>query len=110
MLSPQDGPILIEAVTIRVRGHSEHDDASYVPRELLTEWQEKDPIARFEALLRKNRRLTDEIKKEIDGRIDREIEDGYSISRAEFLAGTGRCVDRCICGLGKGLRACSSTQ
>ncbi len=46
MLSPQDGPILIQAVTIRVRGHSEHNDASYVPRELLAEWQEKDPIAR----------------------------------------------------------------
>jgi TPP-dependent pyruvate/acetoin dehydrogenase alpha subunit len=43
-----EGPTLIEAETMRMRGHAEHDDMKYVPRALLDEWQAKDPIARFE--------------------------------------------------------------
>jgi len=42
------GPQLLEAKTFRMKGHAEHDDASYVPPELVEEWKAKDPIARFE--------------------------------------------------------------
>lgn len=38
------GPTLIEAHTMRVEGHAVHDDASYVPRELIEEWKARDPI------------------------------------------------------------------
>ena len=43
-----EGPTLIEADTMRMRGHAEHDDMKYVPRELLEEWAGKDPILRYE--------------------------------------------------------------
>ena len=43
-----EGPTLIEADTMRMRGHAEHDDMKYVPRELLEEWATKDPILRHE--------------------------------------------------------------
>jgi TPP-dependent pyruvate/acetoin dehydrogenase alpha subunit len=46
-----EGPTLIECLTMRMRGHSENDDASYVPREMLEEWAQKDPVKRFERLL-----------------------------------------------------------
>jgi TPP-dependent pyruvate/acetoin dehydrogenase alpha subunit len=49
-----EGPTLIECVTMRMRGHSEHDDASYVPRELIDEWSARDPIVRFESWLASN--------------------------------------------------------
>jgi TPP-dependent pyruvate/acetoin dehydrogenase alpha subunit len=42
------GPTLVEADTMRMRGHAEHDDMKYVPRELLEEWARKDPILRYE--------------------------------------------------------------
>jgi TPP-dependent pyruvate/acetoin dehydrogenase alpha subunit len=42
------GPTLIEADTMRMRGHAEHDDMKYVPREMIEEWSRKDPIARYE--------------------------------------------------------------
>jgi TPP-dependent pyruvate/acetoin dehydrogenase alpha subunit len=42
------GPTLIEAKTFRMKGHAEHDDAGYVPREQIEEWKKKDPIDRFE--------------------------------------------------------------
>src|SRR4051794_17030976 len=32
------GPTLIEARTMRMHGHGAHDDMSYVPEEMLTEW------------------------------------------------------------------------
>lgn len=40
------GPTLIEAVTMRMKGHAEHDDFAYVSRETLKEWLERDPIRR----------------------------------------------------------------
>ena len=43
-----EGPSLIECVTMRMHGHAEHDPADYVPRELLEEWQKRDPVMLFE--------------------------------------------------------------
>jgi len=47
------GPTLIEAVTMRMRGHSEHDDHFYVPEELLAKWAERDPVLRAGRFLEK---------------------------------------------------------
>ena len=38
------GPVLIEAITYRMNGHADHDDASYVPKELREAWRDRDPI------------------------------------------------------------------
>jgi pyruvate dehydrogenase E1 component alpha subunit len=46
-----EGPSLIEGVTMRMHGHAEHDPADYVPREMLEEWQKRDPVALFENVL-----------------------------------------------------------
>jgi len=45
------GPTLIEAETMRMRGHAEHDDMKYVPTALLEEWAKKDPILRYDDAL-----------------------------------------------------------
>jgi TPP-dependent pyruvate/acetoin dehydrogenase alpha subunit len=41
------GPTLVEALTMRMDGHAVHDDAAYVPRELLETWRRRDPIERI---------------------------------------------------------------
>ena len=47
-----DGPTLIEAKTYRMGGHSTSDDPSrYVPAEELAEWEDKDPVVRFQRYL-----------------------------------------------------------
>ncbi len=46
-----DGPSAIEAVTMRMLGHAIHDGAEYVPRELLEEWEGRDPIERHRRAL-----------------------------------------------------------
>lgn len=38
------GPTLIEAETMRMLGHAIHDGAEYVPAELLSHWEERDPV------------------------------------------------------------------
>ena len=44
-------PVLIECVTFRMRGHEEASGTKYVPKELLDEWQQKDPLDNFEKYL-----------------------------------------------------------
>jgi TPP-dependent pyruvate/acetoin dehydrogenase alpha subunit len=45
------GPTIIELITLRMEGHAVHDDAGYVPRELLAEFGSRDPLERFRAWL-----------------------------------------------------------
>ncbi len=44
-------PILIEAITFRMRGHEEASGTKYIPKSLLEEWEKKDPIACYENYL-----------------------------------------------------------
>ena len=43
------GPTLIAANTMRMHGHGAHDDARYVPAELLERWAARDPLERQRA-------------------------------------------------------------
>jgi TPP-dependent pyruvate/acetoin dehydrogenase alpha subunit len=42
-----NGPTLIECQTMRMHGHGAHDDMRYVPKEMLSEWERRDPIDRY---------------------------------------------------------------
>jgi pyruvate dehydrogenase E1 component alpha subunit len=59
---------------MRMRGHSEHDDASYVPRETLEEWRKKDPIRVLETRLREWGVLGDAAEADVTKRIASELE------------------------------------
>ncbi len=69
-----EGPTLIECKTMRMRGHSEHDDASYVPREMLEEWRKRDPILLFEVRLREEGVLDEAGQAQVTSRIASELE------------------------------------
>ena len=62
-------PILVEALTFRMRGHEESSGNEYVSKELIKKWAEKDPILCFENYLLEEHVLSQEIiaqyKKEI---------------------------------------------
>jgi len=45
-------PVLLECITFRMRGHEEASGTKYVPQELLSEWQDKDPLINFERYLK----------------------------------------------------------
>jgi 2-oxoisovalerate dehydrogenase E1 component len=44
-------PYMVECMTFRMRGHEEASGQKYVPKELIEEWAEKDPIRKMEAQL-----------------------------------------------------------
>ncbi len=46
-----EGPTLIEAKMMRMKGHAIHDAAEYVPKPLFEYWRKRDCIARFENYL-----------------------------------------------------------
>jgi len=70
-----DGPTMIECVTMRMRGHSEHDSATYVPKVMLEEWSQRDPIDRLDDYLTETGIMDEAKKSEIGDRIEREIDD-----------------------------------
>jgi TPP-dependent pyruvate/acetoin dehydrogenase alpha subunit len=51
-----EGPTLIEAKMMRMKGHAIHDAAGYVPEEMFAFWKKRDPIARFENYLLKDKK------------------------------------------------------
>jgi pyruvate dehydrogenase E1 component alpha subunit len=60
-----DGPSIVEAVTMRMHGHAEHDPADYVPGEMFEEWSKKDPVQLYENLLLSEGVLDDDTVKKI---------------------------------------------
>ncbi|MEQ8272558.1 MAG: thiamine pyrophosphate-dependent dehydrogenase E1 component subunit alpha [Deltaproteobacteria bacterium] len=78
-----EGPTLIESVTMRARGHSEHDDFKYVPSDLLEAWWRWDPIERFERYLEEHHVLTADERRSVGEDIDTEIERAIDIARAD---------------------------
>jgi pyruvate dehydrogenase E1 component alpha subunit len=60
------GPILIEAYTYRMGDHTTSDDATrYRTREAVLEWEKRDPIARFQAYLKKKGLWDEAYEKEV---------------------------------------------
>ncbi len=47
----EPGPVILEAVTFRMRGHEEASGVKYVPAALLDEWKKKDPVLTYEQYL-----------------------------------------------------------
>jgi len=46
-----EGPTLIEAKMMRMKGHAIHDAADYVPNAMFEYWRRRDPVTRFENYL-----------------------------------------------------------
>jgi 2-oxoisovalerate dehydrogenase E1 component len=75
-------PILIEFKTFRRRGHEEASGTKYVPKELMEEWEAKDPIENFRSYLFSKKILSAEIDDkyvtEIKAEIDASLESAYA--------------------------------
>jgi 2-oxoisovalerate dehydrogenase E1 component len=75
-------PILIEAMTFRMRGHEEASGVKYVPAALFEEWGKKDPVKNFEDYLLKEKILNPSKIEAIREAIQQEIEEGLEIGFA----------------------------
>src|SRR5438093_2576037 len=70
-----EGPTLIEAKMMRMKGHAIHDAADYVPKPMFEYWRKRDPIARFENYLVKEKKwLIPKENAELIAEVERIIE------------------------------------
>jgi len=97
-----EGPTLIEAKMMRMKGHAIHDAAEYVPKPLFEYWKKRDPIARFENyLLNVKKWLTQEEHENLVAGVDAELEADREFAIAspmpepESAAGGAYCEAGC---------------
>ena len=79
-MSKKPKPFLIEFKTFRMRGHEEASGIKYVPKELIDEWNKKDPISNYEKFLLDSKILDLNDIENIKLEISKEIESNLSIS------------------------------
>ena len=72
------GPYLLECKTFRMTGHSAHDAADYVPKNLWDEWGKLDPIVRLEARMLEQGWSTQAEFDELHACIRREVDEGVA--------------------------------
>jgi TPP-dependent pyruvate/acetoin dehydrogenase alpha subunit len=75
-----EGPTLIEAKMMRMKGHAIHDAAEYVPKPLFEYWKRRDPILRLEDYLINNKWLTPAENKKLIASVERQLEEDREIA------------------------------
>jgi pyruvate dehydrogenase E1 component alpha subunit len=88
-----EGPTFIECKTMRMHGHSEHDSAKYVPRELLEEWKAKDPILKAERMLKDLGYADESTFHEVEERVKKEVEAGVEFGEQSPLPEGPECLE-----------------
>jgi len=76
-------PVMIEFKTFRVRGHEEASGTKYISKELLKEWDLKDPVENYAAFLRNENILSEKQEVQIKEKIVLEINENLDIAFAE---------------------------
>ena len=78
-------PVIVEAITFRMRGHEEASGTKYVPQDLMDFWATKDPIVNYENYLKKIHLLDDEKIEQIKSPIREEINQALEVAFDEAL-------------------------
>ncbi len=97
-----EGPTMIEAKMMRMKGHAIHDAAAYVPKPMFEFWKRRDPIARLENyLVRDKKWLSAKENEKLIAEVDRIIEQEREIAvnspmpTPESAEGGVFCEDGC---------------
>ena len=78
-------PVLIECDTMRMRGHGEHDDASYVPRELLESYRDRDPLLQARQLFTDEGWMSVEEIASLEQACQKDVDEAYRQALADPL-------------------------
>lgn len=73
-------PVLVEAMTFRMRGHEEASGTKYVPQELFDEWGKKDPLDNYEQYLLKEEVLTEKDIETLRKQFKKEIQEALDVA------------------------------
>lgn len=74
-------PVLVEALTFRVRGHEEASGTWYVPKNQIEQWADRDPVKNFENFLLEGSYLVESdvlgLKKKLKTGIDKTVKNVF---------------------------------
>ena len=83
------GVTLIELHTFRRKGHAEHDNQSYVPKEELALWETRDPIDRYVRRLEETGWVLPGERAALDARIAAELDEAVATAEGEAFPESG---------------------
>jgi pyruvate dehydrogenase E1 component alpha subunit len=75
------GPTLLELMTLRMEGHAVHDDAAYVPPDMLAGWEARDPVGRLRSLLEEELSWSEAEQAQLEAELHAVLDD--AVRRAE---------------------------
>jgi TPP-dependent pyruvate/acetoin dehydrogenase alpha subunit len=87
------GVTLVELITYRRKGHAEHDNQSYVPKEEIEAWEARDPIDRYVRQLTENGWASKAELAAIDERVTAEIDRAVDLCENEPFPAAGSALD-----------------
>jgi 2-oxoisovalerate dehydrogenase E1 component len=73
-------PVLLECMTFRMRGHEEASGTKYVPQELFTMWEQKDPVTNYENWLLNEGVITTEYVENLKAKYDAEVRAAFDMA------------------------------
>jgi len=76
-------PVLVEAITFRMRGHEEASGTKYVPKFMMEEWGQLDPVDRYEEYLMSIGVLNASLKERLNIKVKTQINVALEIAFAE---------------------------
>ncbi len=76
-------PVILEAMTFRMRGHEEASGTKYVPKELLDGWAIKDPVVNYEKFLVQEGVITEEFIQETRNQFKLQIQEAWNATEQE---------------------------
>jgi pyruvate dehydrogenase E1 component alpha subunit len=76
------GPMMLEIITYRFRGHSMGDPERYRKQEEVKKWEEQDPIGVFRSHLIKNRTATHKVLNEIEAQAAEDVTKAVEFAEA----------------------------
>lgn len=88
-----EGPTLVELITYRRKGHAEHDNQHYVPRDELEAWAARDPIDRWHRRLVEQGWATPAELDAVDARILAELDAAVAACEDEPLPEATTALD-----------------
>src|SRR5262249_24934265 len=76
-------PQLVVAEVLRLSGHGEHDDASYVPADMKQQPFAQDPVARTEKFLLENGLLDRDALQQMRSEIAKQVDEAVATAQQE---------------------------
>ena len=74
------GPVIVEAMTFRMRGHEEASGVDYIPKSIFKDWAKKDPLETYKKYLKSNKILNNKIQNEINQKINDKIDSSFELA------------------------------